>query len=199
MTDIDVIEFNRRAVDRSIEIVSHTTTNDLERATPCSEWTLRQLLEHMIVQHHGFARAATGEVTTLADWAPKPLSDDPVSEYKVAAEAVKGAFAVGGVLEQEFLLPEITSERTFVGREAVGFHFVDYVVHGWDAAKALGIDAGYDDDVVAAVLPYGLAVPDGQARTSPKSMFAPPLSVSPDATTLDRLVAYLGRDPGWPG
>jgi uncharacterized protein (TIGR03086 family) len=197
MPQIDLIAFNRRAVDRSIEIVRQVTSAPLDSPTPCSEWTLRELLEHMIVQHHGFANAADGSPSTVEDWQPRLLSDDPVAEYVAAAEHVVDAFGADAVLDQGFLLPEITTAQTFPGKQAVGFHFVDYVVHGWDVARALGVDHGYHADVLEAVLPYVYAVPGGDVRLRPGSMFSPEVDPGDQADPMSRIVAHLGRDPHW--
>jgi hypothetical protein len=42
------------------------------------------------------------------------------------------------VLGAPFSLPEITTKITFPGRQAIGFHFVDYGVHAWDIARWSG-------------------------------------------------------------
>ncbi len=50
-------ELDARAVRASVDVVSRVRAGDLARATPCSEWTLAELLAHMTVQHYGFAAA----------------------------------------------------------------------------------------------------------------------------------------------
>ncbi|MCZ0986276.1 hypothetical protein O1M54_12615 [Streptomyces diastatochromogenes] len=61
---------------------------------------------------------------------------EPAGVHRVAATAVLAAFAEPGAAEREFRLPELG--RSFPGHLAIGFHFVDYVVHAWDVAAALG-------------------------------------------------------------
>jgi hypothetical protein len=73
------------------------------------------------------------------------------------------------------VLPEITP-RPIPGRFAIGFHLVDYVVHGWDVARTLGIAYELPPDVLAAALPIAEAVPAGDARLAPGAAFAPPLT-----------------------
>ena len=50
-----------------------------------------------------------------------------------------------------FALPEFGPGATFPGALAIGFHFVDYVVHGWDVARAIDAPFELPADVVAAV------------------------------------------------
>jgi uncharacterized protein (TIGR03086 family) len=107
------------------------------------------------------------------------------------------AFAAAGVLAGEFVLPEISPTLRFPAAEAIGFHFVDYVVHGWDFARALGRGYDLDPDVLAAALPIARAVPDGERRRRPGAAFAPRVAAS-SGGPLGQIVALLGRRPDWP-
>ena len=71
------------------------------------------------------------------------------------------AFADADVLDAPFALPEFGPGAVFPGAMAIGFHYVDYVVHGWDVARTLGRSYELPADVVAAALPLALLVPDG--------------------------------------
>jgi len=197
MTGDDIRELDRRAVLASVDAVAAVTGADLERPTPCAGWTVRDLLGHMIGQHDGFAAAAAGRGGDLAAWAPRPLGDDPAAEYAVAAERVIGAFAAPGTLDRRFAIPEISPSLTFPAAQAISFHFVDYVVHGWDMARALGVGYRLDADLAAAAVPVAEAVPDS-GRLRPGAAFAPRLAVQPDMPALDRVLALLGRSPSWP-
>jgi uncharacterized protein (TIGR03086 family) len=197
MATPDIAALDRRAVTASVEIVSRVTAADLDKATPCSDWTLGELLAHLTVQHDGFAAAAAGRGADLEVWAPRPLGADPVADYAAAAERVLTAFAAPGVLERKFSLPEISPALTFPGNLAIGFHFIDYVVHGWDVARSLGVPYELSADLAQAALPIARMVPDGQRRLVPGSAFQPGLAAQPDASLLDQVLAALGRSPGW--
>ena len=127
-----------------VEVVARVTPSDLGRISPCPGWTLADLLAHITVQHDGFATASTGKRTEVGEWAPRPLGDEAPSAYARAAERALAAFDDDGVLERQFSLPEISTEITFPGSQAIGFHFIDAVVHGWDVARSLGLP--YDLD-----------------------------------------------------
>ncbi|MTE15887.1 TIGR03086 family metal-binding protein [Nocardia aurantiaca] len=192
----ELLALDARAVRTSIEVVTGLTSADLGATTPCAGWTLRDLLEHMIVQHYGFAAAARGE-NDLALWKPQPLGDDPVGEYRTAAEHVLATFAEPGVLEQEFPLPEIRGGIVVPAPLAISFHFIDYIVHAWDVARALGKIVEFDADLLSAGLPVAEAVPRGPEREQPGASFAPEVA-APESSGLDRILAVLGRSPGWP-
>jgi uncharacterized protein (TIGR03086 family) len=190
-----IIELHRRAVLASVDVVSRIGDGDLGRDTPCAGWNLGDLLAHMTVQHDGFAAAAKGLGADPAVWQPRPLGADPTGEYAAAAHRVLDAFAAPGVLAREFALPEISTAVTFPAERAIGFHLVDYVAHGWDVARSLGLPYQLDPDVLDIALRVAAAVPDGENRLAPGAAFAPALPVPEDAPALDRIVALLGRSP----
>jgi uncharacterized protein (TIGR03086 family) len=86
---------------------------------------------------------------------------------------------------------------TFPGALAIGFHFVDYVAHGWDVARTLGATFDLPAGVVTAALPLVLAVPDGDYRATPGAAFGPAVAAGEGAPDLDRILSHLGRSPRW--
>lgn len=192
---MDIRVFHRRAAESFDGLVSTVVAADLARATPCSGWTLRDLLEHEVAQKRGFARAASGQLSDLAMWEPRPL-DDPVAAHAEATEHLLAAFAADGVLDRKFWLPEIRDGGPFPASMAIGFQFVDCAVHEWDIAAALGVPPTGDADLVEAALPLAAAVPDSLDLRGPGRAFHPGVPTSPDMSALDRVVAMLGRDPG---
>ncbi|MUL67777.1 TIGR03086 family protein [Mycobacterium sp. CBMA 234] len=191
----DLLSTHRVAILASVDVVNTVTTDDLKRPTPCAGWDLTDLLAHMTVQHLGFAAAARGGGQDLALWNPDSVRDtqDPVGDYAAAAHDVLAAFAAANP-ESQFALPEL---GTAVPAEmAIGFHLIDYVVHGWDVAACLGAAFTLPDDVIAAALPIALAVPDGDFRSMPNAPFGPAHSGS-STTDFDHLLRHLGRDPQW--
>jgi uncharacterized protein (TIGR03086 family) len=196
----DIRPPHRTAVLRSIDIVGAVGQADFGRPTPCDGWTLLDLLAHMTVQHRGFAAAASGLGADRDMWNVDTVIDevtaDHVGAYTRAAHAVIAAFAADGSTEALFELPEFGDGAVFPGAMAMGFHFVDYVVHGWDVAASLGVPYELPDDVVEAVLPLVLAVPDGDFRTMAGAPFAPAVAHR-DADAFSRILRHLGRRPDW--
>ena len=195
----DIRELDARAVLASVSVVASMTAGDLGRPTPCAGWTLADLLGHMTAQHDGFAAAAEGRGADPDVWRSGPPGGDPVAGYTAAADRVIAAFAGPGVLERTFALPEIAVGLEFPAVQAISFHFIDYVVHGWDVARSLGRPYSLDADLVRAALPVAEAVPDGATRQRPGAAFAPRLGRLPgaDADPMGRILALLGRSPDW--
>jgi uncharacterized protein (TIGR03086 family) len=198
--DADIRRLHRSAVLQSIDVVNTVTPADLNRTTPCSGWTLGTLLDHMTVQHRGFAAAARGNGADKAIWRPETVTDavraDPAGVYAAAAHDVLDAFAADGVTEAPFALPDFGPDMTFPGVMAIGFHFVDYAVHGWDVAATLGRPFAPAADVVAAALPMVMMIPDGDFRNTPDAPFGPAVIAS-GTTDFEKILAHLGRRPDW--
>ncbi len=192
----DVLDGDRRAVETTIGIVGKLAPDDLDRPTPCAGWTLGALLAHMIGQHYGFAAAAEGDSQDAAVFADRPVGERPAVDYEAAARRVIDAFSTPALLEGTMYLPEVRGGMSLPATMAIGFHLVDYVAHGWDVAKSLGIAADFDDDVLQMALAVAEEVPEEAKGVDAMLPFRPSVSTS-SADLLDRVVATLGRDPGW--
>jgi len=193
----ELLMHHRAAVRASVAVVSRVRPGDLDRPTPCAEWTLADLLAHMTAQHRGFAAAARGRGGDGAAWQVRP-SSNPVADCTAAAEDVLAAFAEPGVPEREFELPEFHPVSRFPAAQAIGFHLIDYVVHGWDVARSLGLDHHLAPELAGPALRIALAVPDDDTRLAPGAAFRPALAADEDSAPLHRILAALGRSPKWP-
>jgi uncharacterized protein (TIGR03086 family) len=182
------------AVRATVALVASISESDLGRPTPCADWDLRALLAHMTAQHRGFAAAAVGRGAEEAFWRPDP--QDPISGYAPSAADVITAFAPDEVLDRPFLLPE-AGGRPLPGRMVIGFHLVDYVVHGWDVAAAMGLPWDLPADVLEAALPIVRSVPDDADRKLPGAAFAPAIQTSGETTPMTEILTLLGRSPDW--
>ncbi|HEY9332735.1 MAG TPA: TIGR03086 family metal-binding protein [Streptomyces sp.] len=195
---MDIRTLDRTAVLETLRILEQADPEDWERSTPCAGWKLRQLVAHMTAQHRGFAAAAAGDGADAAVWRPGALGDDPLKTYRAAAESALSAFAGQGVLTREFTLPEISDTRRFPAEVAIGFHFLDHVVHGWDLARTIGVNLDLDEETAEAALAIALRVPDDERRLAPQAAFRPALPPAPGAPPLDLILTTLGRSPDWP-
>jgi len=192
-------ELHHAVIQSTTDLVSTVRPDDLTLATPCAGWSLADLLTHMTAQHHGFAAAARGHGADLDRWRTEPLAAavaiDPAGAYAAAARDVLDAFAAPGVEDVAFALPEFGADVTVPGAMAMGFHFVDYVVHGWDVAASLGRPLSVPDDVVAAALPIAIGVPDGDVRDAENSPFARATTLADTDDDFARILRHLGRNP----
>ncbi|MHC3470786.1 hypothetical protein ACYF6T_18975 [Streptomyces sp. 7R007] len=88
----------------------------------------------MTGQNYGFAAAARGETRDRGVWADRPVGDDPAGVFAASATEVAAAFADDDVLTRSSWLPEIRDRQMLPAPQAIGFHFLDYMVNGRDVA-----------------------------------------------------------------
>ena len=154
----DLRPVHRTAVLATIPVVAAAHTDDLHRRTPCVGWDLTDLLAHMTAQHRGFAAAARGNGADPAVWDATGLREavtrSPGDTYAEAAHDVLAAFAADDAPQRQFALPEFGPGAVFPGAVAIGFHLIDYVVHGWDVAASLGRSHSLPAEVTDAALPH---------------------------------------------
>jgi uncharacterized protein (TIGR03086 family) len=154
-------------------------TDKLDDGTPCEQWDVRRLLDHMIDSQQYFAGTARGEEMSLPNPSPPPrIGDDPVAAYAQIRDETVRAYSGPGVVEKTGPL--------------LGIAFVDQLVHGWDLARATGQDAEMPDDLASAAF----AMIEGRLTEENRGPgFKPPVAVPDDASAQDKLLAYTGRRP----
>jgi uncharacterized protein (TIGR03086 family) len=195
MSQMDIVDLDRRALAASARLIGLVTPDQLDAPTPCSEWVLRDLLAHMVAHNYGFAATASGEHPAESVWEGEPRLTRPAVAFAESADQVSRAFSADGTLGRRFELPGL---GTFPATTAIGFHFVDYVIHAWDVARSIGVPAGLDDDLVRSAARVASGWPDNPAVRGPGAPFGHRVHVASDAPLLDRLLGALGRSPSWP-
>ncbi len=191
-----LLDHDRAAVLATVDLVETVQPDDLSRPTPCGPWTLADLIAHMTGQQLGFAAAAAGAGTDLAEWVPI-RSAEPVQSYRQSCTEVLTAFAGNGVADREFALPEIRDGRGFPAAQAISFHLLDNVVHAWDVAISLGVDTRLSAELIDSALRIARQVPDGAERLEPGAAFAPGLAAGDADGPLHTMLSLLGRNPNW--
>jgi len=155
--------------------------------TPCTDWQVRDVVNHMVVGNDLFARIVRGEVRPAANRAMPGSGPDFLSAFRESAAALLGAFRQPGVLDRTVTVPA----GTVPGVVALRLRVVEMLVHGWDVARATGAPASFPDDLAEQALAFSRGkLPDVPAGRTP---FAPPQPVAEDAPAIDRLAALLGR------
>ncbi|KQT92095.1 hypothetical protein ASG49_08995 [Marmoricola sp. Leaf446] len=164
-------------------------TADAGLPTPCAGWDLGDLLVHMEDSLAALAEAALGRVAL--DALPSTVGRDPaVLVERVVRRAcdLRARWQVlpaGGPVEVDVLALD-RDTLALVGA-------LEVTVHGWDVAAAVGPAPRPPEDLAARLLPVARhAVPEGERGRR----FGPAM-VPADSSAAARLLAHVGRDPGW--
>jgi uncharacterized protein (TIGR03086 family) len=177
--DVDLIDLYSRASRWTLGKVAGAT-EQLDAATGCDGWDVRALMNHMLDTGNYFVGAARGEDVSPPSPGrpPELLGDDPVADFERVRSDTLATFGQDGVLEKS--------------GPALGIAFSDQLLHGWDLATATGQDATMPDELpeMAYQLIHGKFTDDQR-----QGVFKPEITVGPDASAQDRLLAYSGRQP----
>ncbi len=181
-------------LDTAGGLVANVRDGQWSDPTPCTEWNVRQLVDHMIVGNLLFAAIVSGRSESPADVAKAhlggPLYNRPHDAFRASADALLIAFRRPGVLEERFVMPI----GPVPGIGAVHMRLVEMLVHGWDLSRATHQAVTYPDGLVEQELAFTRAK---LADVAPdRSPFAPGQPVAEDAAPIDRLAACLGRPVG---
>jgi len=171
-------------------LVEAVPDDALADPTPCADYRVGDLLDHIAGFALAFSAAAagtpldggpSGDTANLhPDWRDRIPSDVlGLAEAWREPDAWTGMTGAGGV--------ELPGE--VAGMVALD----ELVIHGWDLAKAIGRPAAFDDPALEAV--YAMV---RQFRSDGvEGLFGPPIAVPESAPLLDRIVGLAGRDPAW--
>src|SRR5262249_1949829 len=129
-------------------------------------------------------------------YAPPEVDQWPAAQYTGSVQEVLDAFGDPTLLGRDVFMAEIRRGIDLPGRSVVGFHLVDYVAHGWDVARTLGVHPSYDDEALTLALEIAEAIPEFSRSDDPRAPFRPSVETSSTAL-LDRFLANLGRSPDW--
>jgi uncharacterized protein (TIGR03086 family) len=164
-------------------VIAGVTPDQYEDVTPCTEWTVHDLLEHMIGVVAGFGAAAAGTSPS-----PFALGSEPAEQFAAAAKAALSAWRNDGVMERVI----DAGPGPMPGHVVASINLFDTATHTWDLATATGQDSTLPDDVAVAALDASRSIISPEIRVGrfgPE--IAPPASADPTA----QLVAFLGRTP----
>jgi uncharacterized protein (TIGR03086 family) len=214
--DDDLRPVLARALALATDVVATTRLDQLDDPTPCRDFDVRQLLEHLVD-----VVERVGEIGRSGDLSTRPALVRYVHDQEwltafcdAVAEAVD-AWADEAVLDRVVELP--WSARP--GRATLATYLNEVTVHTWDLARATGQHPAWDDVVVGMALDAVRALTDvgplmafdavgtavaadwGRAAersgppAEPVAPFDDPLDLDAAAPLIDRLVAWNGRRP----
>jgi uncharacterized protein (TIGR03086 family) len=171
-------------------VLGRLTADDLARPSPCSEYTVGEVGEHVVRSMVLLAAVAGASVDGASvdgasvDGSAEGLLDERVT---VTAEAALAAWRRRG-LDGSVAVGRSTLPASL----AVEIIPLELLVHGWDMARATGSEIDVPPEVAGYVLgrARSLVTSDKRGRS-----FAAEVPAGPSATVVERLIAFTGRQP----
>jgi uncharacterized protein (TIGR03086 family) len=176
------------AVEHALAAAAVIGPDDLRRPTPCSAWTVEDVLVHLL--------DSFSCLTTALNFGAVPIGADAAPAYGVpGADSLRAAARSLVAAARRSRGPRRirVADREVHREHLLTVGAVEAAVHGWDLDQGTGR---------ARAIPHGLAVrlldrvPAIVNRHTRGGAFATPVLVSSESPPADRLLAALGREPG---
>ena len=174
------------------DAVSAVRTDQWDRPTPCTEWTVAQVLQHAVGDQQAYgAVLGQGDFPAYDPFSPTgDLEADAPDLLDPALTAARLAFS--RVDHERADVPVPLPQGRLAAPVAVGACALDAAVHAWDIAVATGqpspVDAAMGERLHAVAIEI----------VEPLRGFAYAAALPGDeGDAVDRLLRYLGRDPHW--
>lgn len=157
--------------------------DDLCKQTPCREFDVAGLTDHLMNSIAVIGGAAGAQLPE------RDRSDAVDRQVVLAARPALDAWKRRG----------LDGTVSFGSNEApakmmAGIMSLEFLVHAWDYASAVGREVQVPDSLSDYVLRLATTIITPQGRTT--AGFDDPVDVPADADAMDRLIAYTGRRPG---
>ena len=167
-------------------LIAGLTPDHRELRTPCDQWNVHELVEHVVEGTHGIAGGLTGAAPP--EETPDFMANGPANAWRLAV-AHLSTVATPEVLSAMHQMPfgEVPGEA------AVSVIVADQVTHAWDLAKATDQPFAPSEELAQFALSTWQPLVPAQGRTG--DGFKAVIEISDDAPVVDRLVAYTGRQP----
>ncbi|MCD9152840.1 TIGR03086 family metal-binding protein [Aeromicrobium duanguangcaii] len=161
-----------RGLEQAEALLSDVPEAAWDAPTPCTDWTVRELIDHLVNLPAQFTTMALGE---SVDWtAPTPRHDDSAEAFNAHAKQLLAALGAH---------PESVPEGMLAG---------ELSVHSWDLASAVGGDSsGFDPEIAETGYAFmSVALTDEQRGQA----FGPRRPAPDGANAYERLAAFAGRE-----
>lgn len=180
MSEVDTLDLLQRALDQNGTLIAGISPEQHSAPTPCEDWDVKTLVEHLIGGLDNMTASARGE---QPDWSKPqpPVEGDWAGVYRAKSAELLDAWREAG------------REK----RSGWGMPIAEHAVHGWDLAVATGQPvSALDPSVAEKALDWTQTNLKPEYRgTVGGGSFGEEVPVSQDAPIYDRLAAWCGRDP----
>lgn len=187
-SEMELVDHWKAALAAFSERVAQVGDDQWTAATPCPDWNVRQLVDHVA----DWQRTTVGQLEA-PDGIDTPLGDDPAAAWLQIRAALEATVDAPGALEQTMQSPWLTAPAA----EMMLLPAIDLMFHAWDLSRAIGVDDTLPEATAMAcyeiMQPFddAIRVSSGQYPAGYADKIEPP----PDADAQTRLLCFGGRQP----
>lgn len=182
MEQADVVTALDQTFRHTGTVIAGVSPAQLGDPTPCDEWSVQDLLDHVIGVVEGFGTATTG---TGPD---ESRAADPAARFEAGAATAMEGWRRPGIMDETVT----AGAGPLPGRVYATINLLDTATHAWDLAHATGQPSELPEPVAKAALAAARSTIGPELRPG---RFAPEVEVAAGASTTEQLVAFLGRRP----
>ena len=184
----DIVELHRRAVEWFGSNVAKVGDGQWGSPTPCDEWDVRALVNHLVSENLWTAPLMEGKtIAEVGDvYDGDVLGDDPKAAWTAASASALASTEPEGAMERIVHL----SFGDFPASEYAYQLFADHLIHGWDLARGIGADETMDPELVDACATWFAAM---EAAYRQGGAIAERPEVPEGADAQSKLLAAFGR------
>ncbi|MCH8221783.1 MAG: TIGR03086 family protein [Chloroflexi bacterium] len=188
---MDTVALFSKASRATAEIASNVTESQLSGATPCAEFDVKGLANH-IAGFYGMTAMAARKQAPEGEPGADIVGSDPASVIPGMIKGAVAAWQEPGSTEGKTQFGSGESDASF----AASITLWETVIHGWDLAKGTGQDLQVSDDVGEAIFGIAQQLCNDGSRGEGKP-FAAEISISDGASAFEKALGLSGRDPNW--
>jgi uncharacterized protein (TIGR03086 family) len=153
----------------------------MKRPTPCSEFDVAALVEHIIGTHHFLLSAAGGTADDTGSIADRHRTVADQSQRTWAERGAAGTVDLGG--------------HQLPAEVALSLHALEAFVHGWDLAASLNQPFEPSPELVDVAWESArMIVSDDKRSSEPGAPYGLAVTITEPASPLDALIAFTGRN-----
>lgn len=175
-----------KATTNTRRLVAAITSDQWESSTPCTDWTVLQLVNHMVSGALNISSIMAGDGPRNLG---EVLGDDPIGAFDSACNAAAEALSKPGAM--------VEIVRTRRGEQVAGEYALGQVqemlVHGWDLATAVGGNTTMDPELLEVSYARALRNRDRLRTGGSTAWGESEVAVSKEDSTQAKYLAVLGR------
>ena len=168
--------------------IAAVTPDQRGNDTPCGEWDVRDVTNHLIYENLWAAELFAGKtIEEVGDTFEGDLTgDNPSAEFAKSVETTTAIISAPGAMDADCHI----SGGVVPGSEYASQLFMDLFIHGWDIATGAGQDQTLDPDLVALCMPVAEKV---RASIGDSDAFGDDVRGDSNTSPQTQLLAILGR------